>query len=73
MTGAPIHDVIRMATLTPAERTGIASDVGSLEPGKRADIVVLDRRLNVRRVLVTVMWAATRILFSLRAKFKQQP
>lgn len=50
MTTAPLHDVIRMATLTPAERTGIAGDLGSLEAGKLADIVVLDRRLRVRRV-----------------------
>lgn len=53
MTSAPLHDVIRMASLTPAERTGIAAECGSLEPGKRADILVLDRRLNVRRVFVS--------------------
>ncbi len=51
-TGAPLQDVIRMATLTPAERTGIARQVGSLEPGKRADIVILDRNLRVRRVFI---------------------
>jgi N-acetylglucosamine-6-phosphate deacetylase len=52
MTEAPLHDVVRMATLTPAERAGIARDGGSLEPGKRADILILDRRLNVRRVFL---------------------
>jgi N-acetylglucosamine-6-phosphate deacetylase len=52
MSGASLPDVVRMATLTPAERTGIADDVGSLEPGKRADVVVLDRALNVRRVFI---------------------
>jgi N-acetylglucosamine-6-phosphate deacetylase len=50
MTAAPLHDVIRMASLTPCERAGIADDTGSLEAGKRADVLVLDRRLNVRRV-----------------------
>lgn len=51
-TGAPLHEVIRMASLTPAERTGIARDVGSLESGKRADLVILDKDLCVRRVFV---------------------
>jgi N-acetylglucosamine-6-phosphate deacetylase len=50
MTPAPMEDVIRMATLTPAERAGVADEVGSIEPGKRADIAILDRDLNVRRV-----------------------
>lgn len=51
-TQAPVHEVIRMASLTPAERTGIALECGSLEPGKRADVLVLDARLKVRRVFV---------------------
>ena len=52
LTSAPLHDVVRMATLTPAERSGIARRTGSLEPGKQADIVVLDARLRVKRVFV---------------------
>lgn len=46
-TSASLPQIIRMASLTPAERTGIAHEVGSLEVGKRADIVVLDEQLNV--------------------------
>jgi len=52
MTAAPLADVVRMASLTPAERAGIAKETGSLEESKRADIVILDRRLQVRRVFV---------------------
>ena len=52
MTSATLPEVIRMASLTPAERAGIASDVGSLEVGKRADVLVLDRRLRVKRVFL---------------------
>ncbi len=52
VTTAPLHDVIRMASLTPAERAGIARETGSLAPGKRADVLVLDRKLNVRRVFI---------------------
>jgi N-acetylglucosamine-6-phosphate deacetylase len=52
MTSAPLHDVVRMASLTPAERARIDGQAGSLEAGKFADLVVLDRRLQVRRVFV---------------------
>jgi N-acetylglucosamine-6-phosphate deacetylase len=51
-TKAPLWDVIRMATLTPAERAGIAKQCGSLEKGKRGDVLVLSKRLAVRKVLV---------------------
>jgi N-acetylglucosamine-6-phosphate deacetylase len=48
----PLHDAVRMATLTPAERTGIDAQAGSLAKGKRADVVVLNRQLRVRRVFI---------------------
>ncbi|MBM3725380.1 MAG: amidohydrolase family protein [Acidobacteria bacterium] len=51
-TQAPLQDVIRMATLTPAERVGIAKRTGSLAPGKQADILVLNRKLEVQRVFM---------------------
>jgi N-acetylglucosamine-6-phosphate deacetylase len=51
-TKAPLCDVVRMASLTPAERTGMAGETGSLAPGTRADVLVLDQRLKVREVLV---------------------
>src|SRR6185369_13534049 len=50
MTSAPLHEVVRMASLTPAERAGVAGQVGSLEAGKLADMVILDRGLKVRQV-----------------------
>lgn len=49
-TPAPLEDIIRMASLTPAERTGVARAVGSLEVGKKADVVLLDADLHVRQV-----------------------
>jgi len=51
-TDAGLAKVIRMASLTPAERTGFAKDRGSLEPGKLADIVVLSPDLHVRRTFI---------------------
>jgi N-acetylglucosamine-6-phosphate deacetylase len=51
-TDAGVAHVIRMASLTPAERTGFAKDLGSLEAGKLADVLVLSRDLVVRRVFI---------------------
>ena len=51
-TTASLPEVIRMASLTPAERAGIARETGSLEPGKRADVLVLSKELFVERVFI---------------------
>lgn len=50
--GVPLVDAVRMASLTPAERTGIAEEVGEIAAGKRADFVVLTNQLQVDQVLV---------------------
>lgn len=52
LTSASLPEVIRMASLTPAERAGVARDVGSLAPGKRADVLVLSRKLLVKQVFL---------------------
>jgi len=52
VTEAPLPDVVRMATLTPAERVGIARRTGSVEAGKRADLLVLSKSLHIRRVFL---------------------
>ena len=41
----------RAASLNPARLLGIDGDVGSIEAGKRADLVVLDDHLDVRAVI----------------------
>jgi N-acetylglucosamine-6-phosphate deacetylase len=51
-TSASLPEVVRMASLTPAERVGIGGRTGSLAVGKRADVLILSRRLEVRRVFV---------------------
>lgn len=51
-TSASLPEVVRMASLTPAQRTGMADERGSIAVGKHADLVVLNRRLQVEKVYV---------------------
>lgn len=46
----PLADAIRMASETPARLINVADRKGSLARGKDADILILDRKLNVRCV-----------------------
>ena len=57
-TGLPLQDALGMATLLPARLIGADASKGSLETGKDADVVVLDRDLRVRLTLV-----AGRVMF----------
>ena len=49
--GIPLHQAVKAAAVNPARAIGIYSRVGSLEPGKRANLVLLDRELRVRTVI----------------------
>lgn len=48
----PIEEAVRSASETPARSIGIFDRCGSLAAGKQADIVLLDKELNVRQVFV---------------------
>ncbi len=52
MTGRPIWEVVRMASLTPARIAGRDREIGSLDVGKRGDVLVLDKALGVREVYI---------------------
>lgn len=49
--GLPIADAIHMATVVPARLIGVLDSKGSLEPGKDADVVVLDEQFAVHLAL----------------------
>jgi N-acetylglucosamine-6-phosphate deacetylase len=46
-TGAPLHVVAGMASLTPARIAGLDAEMGSLSVGKRADFVLMNDALQV--------------------------
>lgn len=52
LVGIPLYHAVAMASVNPARRHGLEREVGSLEPGKRADIAVLDEDLQVRLTMV---------------------
>ena len=47
IVGLELPQAVRMATLTPATILGVQAELGSLEVGKRADLVLLDEQLEV--------------------------
>lgn len=51
-TSAQLTDAVRMASLTPAERVGMADRIGSLQAGKIADVLVLSASLEVEHVCI---------------------
>lgn len=47
LVDVPLFEAVRMATLNPAKALGLEEEIGALEPGARADLVVLDDALEV--------------------------
>jgi N-acetylglucosamine-6-phosphate deacetylase len=52
LTGVPLVEVVRMASLTPARIAGFDQRIGSIAVGKRADLIVLSEELEVRQVFL---------------------
>jgi N-acetylglucosamine-6-phosphate deacetylase len=58
VVGVSLAEAVQMATATPAKALGIFDTVGSLDCGKRADIIAVDGAFEVRFVMVggVVKW-----------------
>ncbi|MCI3931475.1 N-acetylglucosamine-6-phosphate deacetylase [Streptomyces sp. AN091965] len=54
--GLPVEDVVTAISVTPAKVLGLYDRVGSLEPGKDADLVVLDADFALKGVLRKGEW-----------------
>ncbi len=50
--GIPLEEACKMASKNPAETVGAYDKVGSITPGKSADIVILDKELNIKNVIL---------------------
>ena len=48
--GIPLEDAVRCASWNPAVALGVQHIVGSIAPGKRADCIVCDEQLHIKRV-----------------------
>ena len=61
--GVPIGTAVEAASTTPARVLGIGDRVGSIEPGKDADLVILDDELRVEAVMSRGVWITSGRLF----------
>ncbi len=50
--GLPLETVVRCATYNPARSIGQLERVGSIEPGKEANLLLVDKDLNLKFVLL---------------------
>lgn len=50
--GIPLADAVQAAAVNPVRVIGESDRLGSLEPGKLANVVLLDKSLNVVKVFV---------------------
>ena len=49
--GIPLEEAVAAATANPAKSIGIYDKVGSISVGKQADVLLLDKELNLKKVI----------------------
>ncbi|MGW7368740.1 N-acetylglucosamine-6-phosphate deacetylase [Streptomyces sp. NPDC054841] len=52
----PVQDIVQAISANPARLLGVYDEVGSLEPGKDADLVVLDGEFGLKAVMRKGAW-----------------
>ena len=51
-TDLPLHEAVNAASLNPAAALGMDGEIGSIEPGKRADLAILNEDFSVRATIL---------------------
>jgi len=57
--GIPLHGAVRMMSLTPARVMGLDREIGSVEAGKQADLVVFSSEIEIKSVMKGGTWVWT--------------
>jgi N-acetylglucosamine-6-phosphate deacetylase len=52
MADVPIIDAVKMMTITPARVLNLENRIGSITPGKDADIILFDENINIQLVMI---------------------
>lgn len=52
----PVEDVVAAISANPARLLGMSDRIGSLEPGKDADLVLLDHQFDLKGVMRRGEW-----------------
>lgn len=52
LTDTPLHEVVKMASLSPAKLLKIEDKKGSICVGKDADLIVFDEEITIKKVMV---------------------
>lgn len=50
--GIPLESAVTCAAVNPAKVIGVYDQYGSIDPGKTANLVLLDRKLKIRAVFL---------------------
>lgn len=51
-TDLSLQQVIRTVTMNPAELIGLDCEIGSLEVGKKADIIIFDKNIDIKATII---------------------
>ena len=51
-TGYGLCHAIRMATYNPAKMLGMEQEIGSLAPGLKANLIIMDDAVNIKTVIL---------------------
>jgi N-acetylglucosamine-6-phosphate deacetylase len=48
----PLAEAVKMMTLTPARILGLDNRIGSIAPGKDADIIIFDEHVKMKLIMI---------------------